>query len=74
MLTAAHLPTNLSAVGFGICTFPSLFFSFFLLSLPPVHVQEILMRVHMFSCRPRVVLTLYLKRGLNLTLDVAERV
>lgn len=25
MLTAAHLPTNLSAVGFRICTFPFFF-------------------------------------------------
>lgn len=63
MLRAVHLPTNLSAFGFRICTPPL-----------PVHIQEILMRVHMFSCRPRVVLTLYLKHGLNLTLDVAVRV
>lgn len=32
------------------------------------------MRVHMFGSRPRVVLTLYLKLGLNSTLDVAVRV
>ncbi len=67
MLTAAHLPTNLSAVGFRICTFPFFFY-------PPLHVQEILMRVHMFSSRLRVVLTLYLKLGLNTTLDAAVRV
>lgn len=59
MLTAAHLPTNLSVFGFR--TPPPI----------PVHTQEILMRVLMFSCRLRVVLTFHLKLGLNLTLDVA---
>lgn len=67
MLTAVHLPTNLSAVGFRIRTFPFLF-------SPPLHIQEILMRVHMFGSRPREVLTLYLKLGLNSTRDDAVRV
>lgn len=68
MLTVERLTTNLSAVGFRICAFP---FSPHPLLL---HIQEILMRVHMFRSRPRVVLTLYLKLGLHSTLDVAVRV
>lgn len=44
------------------------------LSFLHAHIQEILMRAHMFSARLIVVLTLYLKLGLNSTLDAAVRV
>lgn len=66
LLTAINLPTNLSAVGFI-----KLHISF----LPRLlYLQESLMRAHVFGSRLRVVLTLYLKLGLNSTLDVAVRV
>lgn len=57
-----------------ICQPQALESEHFLPFLYPLHVQKIPMRVHMFSSRPRVVLTLYLKLGLNSTLDAALRV
>lgn len=64
LLTAIHLPTNLTVVGFGFCA-----------SLPsPLPIQEILMRVHMFNSGLKEVLTLFLKLGLNSALDIAARV
>lgn len=59
-LPEGHLPINLLAVGFRICSFPV-----FLRT-----AQKILMRVHVFGRRSRVLLTFYLKREWNLTHDV----
>lgn len=56
-LPEVHLPINLSAVDFRICPFP------------PLLRTKILMRVHVFGWRARVLLTLYLKREQNLTHD-----
>lgn len=65
MLTAVHLLTNLSAVGFK----KRKTFLFF-----PRYTYKRSRWECTFSSRPRVVLTLYLKLGLNSTLDAGVRV
>lgn len=56
-LPEVHLPIHFLAASFRICSFPPL----------PHTAQKILMRVHVCSRRARVLLTLYLKQGWNLT-------
>lgn len=60
-LPEVHLSMHLSAVGFRICPFS-----------PLLHTaQTILMRVHVFGWRARVLLTFYLEREWNLIRDAA---